>query len=166
MTDAVKMIAVVGWSRSGKTTLIKGLVAALKARGYRVGTVKHAHRGFEMDKPGSDTDLHRSAGADTVVAVGPHQVAMIKSGAVDDPSSLAPYFADVDVVIVEGFKHCRLPKIEVCRKANGTAPLDLSPNERLAFVSDQPPPPKAVGFGLDAIEALADLVENHLNLTR
>ena len=164
MSDSAKMIAVVGWSQSGKTTLIRGLVSTLKARGYRVGTVKHAHRGFQMDKPGSDTELHRAAGADTVMAVGPLQVAMLKGGTVDDPAALAGYFSDVDVVIVEGFKGSRLPKIEVCRKTNGKAPLNLNPQERLAFVSDLAAPPGADPFQLDDIEALANQIERHFHL--
>ena len=164
MSDSAKMIAVVGRSQSGKTTLIRGLVSTLKARGYRVGTVKHTHHGFDMDKPGSDTDQHRAAGADTVVAVGPEAVAMLKRGAVNDPASLAGYFTDVDVVLVEGFKGSRLPKIEVCRRANGKAPLDLNPRERLAFVSDQGPLPGAVNVDLGAIETLADLIKRHLHL--
>jgi len=44
------IITIVGKSNSGKTTLLEKLIACLREKGYRTGTVKHAHDGFEMDK--------------------------------------------------------------------------------------------------------------------
>ena len=65
----VPAICIAGWSDSGKTTLIERLIPLLTVRGLRVGVVKHTHHALEMDKPGSDTDRYRSAGA-SAVAVG------------------------------------------------------------------------------------------------
>ena len=57
------VISIVGKSESGKTTLIERLIPELKRRGYRIGIVKHAHRGFDMDRKGKDSYRHRQAGA-------------------------------------------------------------------------------------------------------
>lgn len=161
-----KMLAVVGWSGAGKTTLVKRLVRTLKQRGYRVGTIKHAHEGFEMDRPGSDTHQHLAAGAEAVMAVGPAQVALIRRMDVDDPETLAGWFAGFDLVIVEGFKNSRLSKIEVHRKANLKRVLNIRTGERLAFASDAAPIPETACFDLDAVDALADFVESRFNLRR
>ncbi|MBW2678986.1 MAG: molybdopterin-guanine dinucleotide biosynthesis protein MobB [Deltaproteobacteria bacterium] len=48
-----QILSVVGKSRSGKTTLIERLIPEIKKRGYRVGSVKHAHHGFDIDQFGT-----------------------------------------------------------------------------------------------------------------
>ena len=50
----MKLIGIAGWSGSGKTTLIVRLLPILTARGLTVSTVKHAHHGFDVDKPGEE----------------------------------------------------------------------------------------------------------------
>lgn len=56
-----------GWSGSGKTTLVEKLIPVLTARGLRVSVIKHAHHGFDLDKPGKDSWRHREAGATQVL---------------------------------------------------------------------------------------------------
>lgn len=63
----MKVIGIVGWKNSGKTTLIEKLVAGFIARGLRVSTVKHAHHDFDVDQSGKDSDRHRAAGAHEVI---------------------------------------------------------------------------------------------------
>jgi molybdopterin-guanine dinucleotide biosynthesis protein MobB len=63
----MKVIGVVGWKNSGKTTLVVRLVAHLAALGYRVSTVKHAHHEVDLDRPGKDSHRHREAGAGEVM---------------------------------------------------------------------------------------------------
>ena len=58
------IISIVGNSNSGKTTLIEKLIPELKKRGYRVGVIKHAHHGFNIDKKGKDSWRHKVEGAD------------------------------------------------------------------------------------------------------
>ena len=59
----MKVFGITGWSGSGKTTLIKSLIPEIKARGFSVSTIKHAHHTFDVDKPGKDSFEHRRAGA-------------------------------------------------------------------------------------------------------
>lgn len=72
MTDHTGLVAVciVGKSDAGKTTLVERLVPKL-ADGGRVGTIKSIHHDIEVDRPGTDTDRHRQAGAEAVVGITP-----------------------------------------------------------------------------------------------
>lgn len=111
-------ISIVGNSGAGKTTLLERLIPALKEKGYRVGAVKHdAHR-FDIDHPGKDSHRLTAAGADTMLITSSAMLAMVKRHAASPPIGelLERYFADVDLVLVEGFREGPLPKIEVHRK--------------------------------------------------
>ncbi len=59
----MKVLGISGWSGSGKTTLLTGLLPELIGRGLTVSTIKHAHHGFDVDRPGKDSHRHREAGA-------------------------------------------------------------------------------------------------------
>ena len=109
------MITVVGYKNSGKTTAIEGLVKALSIQGYRVGTFKHCHHGFELDQPGKDSWRHRKAGSAGTVLMGPEGFALmgdIPPGG--DPRPLAGWlFGEADLVLAEGFHWLPLPRIEI-----------------------------------------------------
>lgn len=72
--NAPPTLCMVGFSNSGKTTILVGLVGALKARGFRVGTVKHDVHGFEMDHRGKDSWRHKQAGASMTIISAPDQI--------------------------------------------------------------------------------------------
>ncbi len=111
------IISIVGRSESGKTTLIEKLIPELKRKGYRIGTIKHTHHPVEMDQAGKDSARHRRAGANTVMLASPGSIAMFKNETPDTLEELVRYFDDVDLLITEGFKRERHPKIEVVRAA-------------------------------------------------
>ena len=102
------VISIVGKSESGKTTLIEQLLPELKRRGYRIGVVKHAHHGFDMDRKGKDSYRHKQAGADTVMIASPGRIAMIKDVRGERLDDLIPFFKDMDLLITEGFKRDRV----------------------------------------------------------
>jgi len=154
-----QIIAVVGKSRSGKTTLIEKLIPELKKRGYRVGTVKHAHHGFNIDQKGKDSYRHRSAGADVVVVAAPGEIAMVKKIKTDSLDDLEIFFDDMDLVLVEGYKRARKPKIEVFDQRSHKAPLGLDKEELVAFVSDDPVDVDVPLYRTDQIAELSDLIE-------
>jgi len=151
------IISVVGNSGSGKTTLLVKLVREFKKRGYKIGTIKHAHHGFDIDKKGKDSYNHKKAGADAVMLVGPEQIAMVK----DQPDScladLEIYFSDMDLVLAEGFKRETNPKIEVFRSKKDVEPLCIQ-NNLIAFVTDSDMDCSAPKFGLDDTEKLVDMI--------
>ena len=115
----MNVIGFAGFSGSGKTTLIGQLIPALRQRGQRVSVVKHAHHKFDIDHPGKDTWRHREAGAFEVVAASDQRLVLMRE--FEQPTELsvhhllAELYQGVDWVLVEGFKDCDLPKIEVWR---------------------------------------------------
>lgn len=112
------IVSFIGWHDSGKTTLAVEVVSHLKQMGYRVAVVKSScETGIFFDTPGTDTAIHRQAGADSVTLVAPDQL-VFQSGPSNLPlTALAHrYLPDVDIVIAEGFKQARqIAKIEVVR---------------------------------------------------
>jgi molybdopterin-guanine dinucleotide biosynthesis protein B len=122
----MKVIGVAGWSGAGKTTLLTRLIPHLIAKGLRVSTLKHAHHAFDVDVPGKDSWRHREAGAaEVLVSSGKRWALMHELRGADEPKlpALLAMMSPVDLVIVEGFKRERHPKIEVYRAANGKPPL-------------------------------------------
>ena len=160
------MIAIAGKSGSGKTTLLERLIPVLKNRGHRLGTVKHAHKKFELDKKGKDSWRHRQAGAHATLVVSPDTIALVKDRETDSLRSLTPYLSDMDLIIVEGFKRETMPKIEIFRTdSKHKEPLCLEDPDLVAFVTDSRHTPAVPTFGLDDIDALADFIEADFILT-
>jgi molybdopterin-guanine dinucleotide biosynthesis adapter protein len=153
------IISIVGKSESGKTTLIEKLIPELKIRGYRIGTIKHAHHGFQIDKEGKDSFRHKAAGADTVIVVSPKSIAMIKNCGEVTIDSLIGYFSDIDLVITEGYKRENRPKIEVFRSERHKEPLCMDDVNLVALVTDDEIDISVPKFGLKDIKGLADLIE-------
>jgi len=131
------VLAIVGYSNSGKTILMEKLIAAISAKGFDVCSIKHSHHPTSMDIPGKDSWRHKQAGAKASLLVGSEQICMVAD--VQDeqtPQSLADlYFAHADVVLVEGYASMPCAKIEVVRKARSTA-LRCSGSDLLAVVTD------------------------------
>ena len=111
------VMGIVGWKNSGKTTLVVELVRILTGKGFKVATVKHAHHNFDIDQPGKDSYRHREAGAtDVIVASGARwaQVHELRGAPEPELDDLLPKVsADIDIVLVEGFKRDPHAKIEV-----------------------------------------------------
>ena len=115
----MKVLGFAGYSGSGKTTLLEQLIPLLRQRGLRVSVVKHAHHRFDIDHQGKDSWRHREAGAYEVVVASERRMALMREyeqpHAFDPHELLAELDPGVDWVLVEGFKHSDLPKIEVWR---------------------------------------------------
>ena len=121
----MKVLGLVGWSGSGKTTLLTALLPLFRGRGLTVSTVKHAHHGFDMDRPGKDSHRHREAGAAEVLVVSGPRWALLHEVSGPEPSlpDLLARMTPVDLVLVEGFKTHPYPKIEVHRPGLGKPPI-------------------------------------------
>lgn len=161
----MRVFGVVGWKNNGKTTLVERLVAHLTAAGYRVSTVKHAHHEVDLDQPGKDTWRHREAGAEEVVLATARRWAVIHElrGA-PEPSldELLAKMTPVDLVLVEGFKRCGHPKLEVHRRERGTPLLAVEDPSIVAIATDETLAEIArPQFPLDDIPAIADFVLQH-----
>jgi molybdopterin-guanine dinucleotide biosynthesis protein B len=160
----MRVLGLVGWSGSGKTTLLVGLLPLLRRHGLRVSTVKHAHAGFDMETPGKDSHRHREAGAHEVLVAGAGRWALLHETPGDEPAlpELLARLDPVDLVLVEGFKTHRFPKLEVYRPALGKPPIWPTQADIVAVATDAPdlargwPHPPATVLALDAPEAVAD----------
>jgi molybdopterin-guanine dinucleotide biosynthesis adapter protein len=134
----VQALGIVGWSGSGKTTLLEALIPRLKQLGLTVSTVKHAHHGFDMDRPGKDTYRHREAGAHEVLVATTSRWALLHEvvGAEPGLPELLTRLQPVDLVLVEGFKTHPFPKLEVFRPAVGKPPIWPQDANIVAVASD------------------------------
>lgn len=120
------VFGIAGWSGSGKTTLIEKLVPCFTSRKLRVSVIKHAHHGFDLDRPGKDSWRHREAGATQVLMLSSQRWVLMHELREDPEPSLEQQLellAPCEVVLIEGFKAAAVPKIEVHRRENGKPPL-------------------------------------------
>ena len=152
-------------SNSGKTMLLEKVVRILKGRGLRVAVIKHASKGFELDRPGKDSWRFQRAGADLVLLAGPGQIALIER--IDRELSaeeLARRAGSVDIVLFEGFKRDASAKIEVFRSGvSGERPLCLDDPSFIALVSDTPWNVNIPQFSPDDAESVAGFVIGECN---
>jgi molybdopterin-guanine dinucleotide biosynthesis adapter protein len=157
----MKIVAIVGYSDSGKTRLAVRLIGELRRRGLRVSAVKRCSHGFSLDTEGKDTADFSAAGADNVAMISPEGWAALGSVPDADAPALARrLFPEADVVLIEGGKDVRgTRKIEVLRA--GVCDIPVSPaGELAAVVTDgaRPAGSAAPVFGPDDIAGLADLI--------
>ena len=153
------VISIVGRSESGKTTLIETLIPELRRRGYRIGTIKHTHHALDIDQAGKDSSRHRAAGAQTVILASSGQIAMIKATPSDSVAGLIKYFDDVDLLITEGYKREKTPKIEVLRAEVHTELLCRSDPGLIAVATDADVTVNVPVFRLDDAAPIAAFIE-------
>ncbi len=121
-TKDVPVLGFAAFSGTGKTTLLVKLIPLLRQNGLRVALIKHAHHDFDIDKPGKDSYELRKAGASQVLVASAKRMAYIReSDRVTDPRLDELLHTldlrQVDLVLVEGFRHVPFPKIELHRPA-------------------------------------------------
>lgn len=122
----MKVFGIAGWSGSGKTTLVEKLIPEITGRGLRVSVIKHAHHGFDLDRPGKDSYRHREAGATQVLMLSNDRWVLmheLRGRAEPTLEEQLRLLAPCDVVLIEGYKAAAVPKIEIYRPAHGKPPL-------------------------------------------
>lgn len=147
----MEIFGLVGRSGSGKTTLMVSLLPLIRARGLTVSTVKHAHHGFDIDKPGKDSWRHREAGAEEVLLISGGRWALLHEVYEDDEprlEDLLPHLSPVDLVMIEGFHSHGLPSIEIHRPSAGHALMWHPGSHIVAVASDEP----IVGLGVPRLD--------------
>ncbi len=164
----MKTFGIAGWSGSGKTTLIERLVPVLTRRGLVVSLIKHAHSGFDIDRPGKDSYRHREAGCTEVLLTADARWALMHElrGA-PSPSlpQLLALMSPCDLVLVEGFKTGEdLPKLEVHRPSLGKPMLTPDHPGIVALASDVRLETPLPCFQLAEPGPIADFIVGHLGL--
>lgn len=165
----VPILGVIAASGTGKTTLLRALIAHLNGTGLRIGCVKHTHHPFDIDRPGKDSYLLRKAGAEQMIVGGAGRWALMVDRAPDTDMSLVELAArfdtdNLDLILVEGFRLENIPKIEVHRTETGRELLCRTSSQIIALATNQVPPP-AVGvpiLPLDEVPRIAQFVLTHL----
>jgi molybdopterin-guanine dinucleotide biosynthesis protein B len=137
----MRVVGFCGASGAGKTTLMEGVIAGLRASGGSVSVVKHTHKDFDVDRAGKDSFRHREAGAfETLIANG-YRMAKIRQYDTEqslDPHRLLAELAPCDWALVEGFRHADLPKVEVWRHGVGRPVLYPEDDRVVAVATDDP----------------------------
>ena len=152
----IPAVSIMGWSGSGKTTLIEKLIPIFNQCGLKIGILKHDGHRFDMDREGKDTWRFSQAGA-SVVAISSHERAAILENRRLELDEMLERIRDVDLILVEGYKASRLPRIEVHRQATGK-PLYEDPDNLCALVTDTPVAISIPVFGLDDAPGVANLI--------
>ena len=165
----MRVFGIAGWSGSGKTTLIERVVPRLIRGGLTVSVIKHAHHGFDLDRPGKDSYRQREAGALEVLVTSGSRWALMHELRGEPEPTLAESIARLtpcDLVLVEGYKTVPIPKLEVWRAATGKPQLFPEDPSIVAVATDsigQLPAGMAPGrqveaLPLDDIEAITTLI--------
>jgi molybdopterin-guanine dinucleotide biosynthesis adapter protein len=162
----IPVLSIIGRSNTGKTTFIEKLIPMLHAKKIRVATIKHHLHEFESDREGKDSYRHKKAGARIAMIVSPQKLAFTAD--TERELTLAElvstYISDVDLVIVEGFKEERTPKIELYRYSEELAPLCRNDRDVIALMSDRPVDAPIPVLSRDDIQTAADLILSTLKL--
>ncbi len=162
------IIRFVGRSGSGKTTLVSKLIDHWTSAGLRVGALKHASKSFQMDRPGKDTHRFRESGAAAIAVASPTEFAVISStrqpATVDELVAHLP--ADLDVVVVEGYKGDGGPAVEVHRGEHTLLAIERGLSGLIAVATDRPGTHELDMPQLDIndVATLAEFLEQSLNL--
>jgi molybdopterin-guanine dinucleotide biosynthesis protein B len=164
----MRVMGVVGWSGSGKTSLLVELLPIFRRMGLQVSTMKHAHHDFDVDRPGKDSFLHREAGAAEVLVVSSTRWALLhESREESEPSieALIERMTPVDLLLIEGFKTHRHPKLEIHRQSEGKPLLYPADPDIVAVASDHFLPDLTIPrLDLNLPEAIADFILLHTGL--
>lgn len=156
-------------SNSGKTTLISKLIPELAKHKICVSVIKHAHHKFDIDHPGKDSYEIREAGAvQTLIASGKRWALMTEMQRTPNPpdeanlqeliANLNPDYADL--ILVEGFKHADIPKIEVHRVSLAMPLLSAIDSSIIAIATDAPlaNAPDIKQLDLNNIQQITDFI--------
>jgi molybdopterin-guanine dinucleotide biosynthesis protein MobB len=164
----MRLYGITGWKNSGKTTLVERLVAEITGRGLSVSTLKHAHHAFDVDQPGKDSFRHREAGARQVLVASHARWALmteLRDGPEPTLADLVAQLAPVDLVLVEGYKRDRHPKIEVRRAETAQDLIAAGDPTIQAVAADTPLPGLAVPvFALDDVTGIAGFILGRVGL--
>ncbi|MCK5901547.1 MAG: molybdopterin-guanine dinucleotide biosynthesis protein B [Cocleimonas sp.] len=171
---SLPLLGFAAYSGTGKTTLLCQLIPLLKEKGIKIGVIKHAHHHFDIDHPKKDSYELRKAGAETLLIASHKRTAIIIEHAHEpqDPSLVTALnkmpMDNLDLLLVEGFKHADFPKIELHRKLLEKPYLYPDDDNIIAIATDYPleqqthPPIPKYQFDINEPKSIADFIEANI----
>ncbi len=162
-------LAFAAFSGTGKTTLLQKVIPLLRGGGMRLGLIKHCHHDIEIDIPGKDSYLLRQAGAAKILVVSRRRTVVIGDTSTGTGEPLKVLLRrlegrGLDLILVEGFKHGRVAKIELHRASLGYPLLCRNDSNVIAVASDTPLPDITLPLlNLNDAAAIATFILNHVS---
>lgn len=138
----IPLLAFSAYSGSGKTTLLEKVIPELRKLGLRIAMIKHTHHRVDLDQPGKDSYRMREAGANPVMIASKKRWALLfENDNEQDEPQLSELVTQLnpsmfDLILVEGFKHEPIPKIEIIRRGVEKPPLYPKDGTFIAIASD------------------------------
>lgn len=115
----MRVIGIIGYKKSGKTTLILKLSDELIKIGYKVAVVKHINE--DLDLANSDTSKYKEVLTQVAAITPKESVFFLKSK--KNLEEIIKYF-EADIILIEGFKKEKtFPKIVCLREESEKAEL-------------------------------------------
>ncbi len=164
----VPVLGFAAFSGTGKTTLLRQLIPKLKEKNITVAVIKHAHHRFDIDIPGKDSYEIRQAGANQVLVSSSRLMALME---VQTEELQNPCLADliprlncnnIDIILVEGFKHEVIPKIELYRPSLAKPLLHPDDHSIIAIASDETLTTNIEQLNLNNIDEIADYIQQFI----
>ncbi len=163
----VPVFGFVGFSGSGKTTILTKVIKKLQQKGLNVAVIKHTHHHFDIDKPGKDSYKFRASGAQQVIVGSKKRFALMVEMEQQEPdltylmSKLE--LNELDLILFEGFKHEKYPKIEVHRKAMDKPWIFRDDDSIIAVVTDADLDVSHLPvLGINDVDGILDVVLNRV----
>lgn len=130
-----------------------------------MGYLKHASAGFEIDHPEKDSYRIRRTGVLQTIVAGDRYVAVIDDAETPDLRSVVERYvrADLDLLVIEGFKREAVPKIEIARSALGRELLCAADPHLVATVTDFPTGTSVPAYLLDDAAGVAELIRERIS---
>jgi len=165
----MRIFGFAGWSGSGKTTLIEKLIPLFVTHGLKVSLIKHAHHSFDVDQAGKDSYRHRHAGCSEVLVTSSKRWVLmheLRGAPEPDFAQLIMRVSPCDLLLVEGFKREKLPKLEVYRAAVGESLLHSQDPSIVGIACDQRLDTKLPQLDLNDALTIATFILQHVGLDR
>ncbi len=163
----MRIFGFAGWSGSGKTTLIEQLIPRFVKHGLRVSLIKHAHHTFDVDHAGKDSYRHRQAGAQEILVTSSRRWVLMHELRGEAEPAFEEHVKRVspcDLLLVEGFKHAPIPKLEVWREDTGEGLLHPNDPHIVAVASDAKVQTKLPLLDLNDVDGIAQFILKKLEL--
>jgi len=160
----MKIIGVIGWKNSGKTFYVQEIIKILRKKGYSVASIKHAHHEFDVDKPKTDSFLHRKAGSQQVIISSSKRwvkITELENSTEKNLTELIQQLSTTDIVIVEGFKNDNHPKIEIIKEKSKNYLFNQISNV-VALISDIEVDSNIRKFKKNEIDLIVNFILNDL----